>query len=249
MPGVKSGLQAEIWQDLKVLRHLLFSRPSGATHAQRIENFYAGQAELYDGFRERLLSGRERLVKLSIPEGFEGTWLDVGAGTGSNLEYALPCFGKRARLVMVDICASLLKVAKERVKRHGLGNVQICQADAATFWQPDLKADIVTFSYSLTMMPDWHATLNNVLGLMSGAGRIAVVDFGFAGQSELSWLSRLEQFFWKSWFSYDGVKLNTDHLDYLRSISRPIVQEQWRAKLPYLPFLKAPSYLYLGQIG
>jgi S-adenosylmethionine-diacylgycerolhomoserine-N-methlytransferase len=47
--------------DLKTLYHLVFKPSRGDSHAARMENFYAGQAEAYDGFRERLLPGRREL--------------------------------------------------------------------------------------------------------------------------------------------------------------------------------------------
>ena len=46
-------------------------------------------------------------------------------------------------------------------------------ADATTF-QPDAgKADVVTFSYSLTMIPDWFAAIDNALAMLRPAGRSA----------------------------------------------------------------------------
>ncbi len=53
--------------DLKVLYHLALKPIRGKSHAERMENFYAGQADAYDDFRKRLLKGRElvyeKLVK------------------------------------------------------------------------------------------------------------------------------------------------------------------------------------------
>ena len=50
-----------------------------------MESFYGGQAEAYDSFRKRLLKGREELWSLlDVPE--DGVWVDMGGGTGANLE-------------------------------------------------------------------------------------------------------------------------------------------------------------------
>jgi S-adenosylmethionine-diacylgycerolhomoserine-N-methlytransferase len=71
--------------DLKVLYHLVLRPVRGHDHASRLESFYAGQAEDYDRFRRRLLQGRQELwSRLEVPEG--GVWVDLGGGTGSNLE-------------------------------------------------------------------------------------------------------------------------------------------------------------------
>ena len=56
-----------------------------------LRDFYAGQAETYDSFRERLLQGRRELYSsVPFPEG--GVWIDMAAGTGS------ACSGSRRLL-------------------------------------------------------------------------------------------------------------------------------------------------------
>src|SRR6478672_10131598 len=75
--------------DLKILYHLALKPVRGKDHAARMESFYAGQAASYDDFRKRLLKGRQELWNL-IPPPPNGTWLDMGGGTGSNLDFFLP---------------------------------------------------------------------------------------------------------------------------------------------------------------
>src|SRR5437899_6968207 len=72
--------------DLRILYHLALKPVRGKDHAARMENFYAGQAAAYDDFRKRLLKGRQELWNLiTPPQG--GTWVDMGGGTGANLDY------------------------------------------------------------------------------------------------------------------------------------------------------------------
>src|SRR5881394_2391568 len=72
--------------DLRILYHLALKPVRGKDHAARMENFYSGQATAYDDFRKRLLKGRQELWNL-IPPPAGGTWIDMGGGTGANLEY------------------------------------------------------------------------------------------------------------------------------------------------------------------
>src|SRR5262245_30830148 len=72
--------------DLRVLYHLALKPVRGKDHAARMESFYSGQAGAYDDFRKRLLKGRQELWNL-IPPPAGGTWLDMGGGTGANLDY------------------------------------------------------------------------------------------------------------------------------------------------------------------
>jgi S-adenosylmethionine-diacylgycerolhomoserine-N-methlytransferase len=71
--------------DLRVLYHLAFKRIRGRTHADRLESFYGPQAGDYDEFRRKLLAGREELYQ-AIPADSGAVWVDMGGGTGSNLE-------------------------------------------------------------------------------------------------------------------------------------------------------------------
>ena len=52
-----------IRNDLKILYHLVLRPVRGKDHAQRMENFYSGQADGYDDFRKRLLQGREHVYQ------------------------------------------------------------------------------------------------------------------------------------------------------------------------------------------
>ena len=73
--------------DAKTLFHLVASPIRGQNHAERLESFYSKQAHGYDSFRERLLQGRRELcAKLPLQPGMH--WVDLGAGTGANLEFA-----------------------------------------------------------------------------------------------------------------------------------------------------------------
>ena len=101
-----------IASDFKMLYHIAFAKVGGKTHRDRLEAFYAAQAEGYDDFRKRLLHGREEMMRsLPLPAG--GTLLDMGGGTGSNLE-ALPGLTSLKRATVVDLCGPLLETAKKR---------------------------------------------------------------------------------------------------------------------------------------
>ena len=83
----------------------------GKDHAVRLELFYSGQAEGYDDFRRRLLQGREAMYQsIPVPEG--GVWVDLGGGTGANLEPIAAELHKAGKVYLVDLCDALLAVAR-----------------------------------------------------------------------------------------------------------------------------------------
>lgn len=100
--------------DMRVLYHLAFAKVKGNSHGERLEAFYSQQSGAYDDFRKRLLHGREEMMRaLDLPEG--GRMLDMGGGTGSNLEQLSDRIGRLSRVEIVDLCPSLLRVADERI--------------------------------------------------------------------------------------------------------------------------------------
>ncbi len=238
-----------ITSDLKVLYHMTMKPIRGRSHADRLESFYAGQADAYDSFRRRLLRGREELWR-QIPVPANGVWVDMGGGTGSNLEYLGDQIAELSKAYVVDLSPSLLEVAARRAQENGWSQVSTVEADATTFRPAEGAADVVTFSYSLTMIPDWFAAIDNALAMLKPGGVIAVVDFYVSrkhpadGHRKHRWPTRT---FWPTWFANDNVFPSADHAPYLHRHFDPLHFEEQRAKVPYLPFVRTPYYAFVGK--
>ncbi|MBB3210564.1 S-adenosylmethionine-diacylgycerolhomoserine-N-methyltransferase [Rhodopirellula rubra] len=234
--------------DFRVLRQLLLHRTTGSTHQDRLESFYGKQAGDYDGFRSRLLHGRRPLIeKLEFNEG--DVWVDLGCGTGENLTLA----GDRAcglsEVHLVDLSPSLLKLAEHRRIANG-PVVKTHLADATTFRAIQRPADLVTFSYSLTMIPDWFAAIEAAINLLRPGGQIGVTDFYVSrkhANAPMKQHGGLRRAFWQHWFAADNVFLNGDHLAMLRRNFETLHLSENFGKVPYLPFLRAPYYVFTGR--
>ncbi|CAF4273343.1 unnamed protein product, partial [Rotaria sordida] len=140
-----------IWlcNEIQTIYYMILSPIHGITHKERLESFYAGQAKNYDLYRKKLLACRETLSD-KLPCG--GIWVDMGCGTGYNVEYMAKLGRLKyfTKVYLVDLSPSLLKIAVQRIKENGWTNVEIIETDA-TNWQPkEQKIDLITFSYSLT---------------------------------------------------------------------------------------------------
>jgi S-adenosylmethionine-diacylgycerolhomoserine-N-methlytransferase len=223
--------------DARTLWQLFRGMPGDGNHAHRLEAFYGSQAADYDRFRERLLPGRAELMEWLKPGPGERV-VEMGAGTGRNPEFIrlnVPALGQ---LTLVDLCTPLLVKARERWAHAA--NVSVVEADATT-WRPDIPVDAVYFSYSLTMIPDWRAAMENAVAMLRPGGRLAVVDFTVTPRQ-----SRLARTFWCKWFGHDGVHLNAEHVESLgRLLPRHEIRE-YRTSVPYLPGLSVPYYLFHG---
>jgi S-adenosylmethionine-diacylgycerolhomoserine-N-methlytransferase len=235
--------------DLRVLYHIAVKPVRGTDHAARLESFYSGQAEAYDNFRRRLLQGREAMYQ-SIPVPKDGVWIDLGGGTGANLEPICASLHAARKVYLVDLCESLLAVAQKRCEARGWKNVEAVRADATTFRLTDGTADVITFSYSLTMIPDWFAAIDNALALLRPGGTIGVTDFFVSrkypaeGRSRHGWCARN---FWPVWFGSDNVYLSPDHIPYLQRKFETVRLSEKRAKVPYIPLVRVPYYTFIGR--
>lgn len=213
-----------------------------------MENFYRPQARHYDIFRKRLLHGRESLFgRIPAPDG--GVWVDIGGGSGANLEAIGESIARLSRVYIVDLSPSLLAVARERAERHKWRNVQTVLADGCEFVPEEGQADVVTFSYSLTMIPDWFAAIDHAHDMLRPGGVLGAVDFYVARKHPADlrrhrWRTRS---FWPVWFGLDNVFPSADHLPYLRRRFETLLLEEHRAPVPYLPLVRAPYYLFLGK--
>ena len=204
---------------------------------------------MYDATRSLLLRGREDMLglaaaQLSYPGGKvaktnkKPIWVDIGGGTGYNIEAMqtyvdVPNFF--SKVYLVDLSPSLLDVARKRFARLGWDVKIVCQ-DARTFRLEEYEkraggdenfgADLVTLSYSLSMIPTYYSVLDAIPSLLSTQGIVGVVDFYVQSIVELSgrnytggcfnrhvkWIGRV---FWRAWFDLDRVGLEGARRDYL----------------------------------
>jgi S-adenosylmethionine-diacylgycerolhomoserine-N-methlytransferase len=236
---------------LKTLYHLTLSPIRGETHQERLDSFYGGQADDYDAFRKKMLHGREALFeRLPVTPG--GAWIDIGAGTARNGEL----FGDRLKefgsATFLDLSKSLIEVADRRISEKGWTNAKTLCADATAIPLPDASLDLVTFTYSLTMIPDWFAAIEEAHRLLKPGGVIGVVDFYVSrkypadGRRKHSYFNRN---FWPYWFNHDNVHPSADHLPMLERRFQSELVEESQGKLPLLPIIRAPYYRFIGRKG
>jgi ubiquinone/menaquinone biosynthesis C-methylase UbiE len=261
-----------------LVRRVTGARADNASHASQMEAFYRSQAEQYDAFREKFLWARSPLASClpmrPLRDGEQRVWIDIGGGTGRNLEFFPPevlrqCFSK---IYVIDISSSLLAVATRRVADAGLADVVECVCgdinDAAMLAQLFPKtpcADVVTFSYSLSMIPGKPNVLATARRLLKKGGVLGIADFFYDGADRAAPLRKIEAALQAAWFRQDGVHFITardvaplfrdvpaslqDELDEDGSgedAKKPIVGgaldltylERFRGSVPIIPFLR-----------
>ena len=156
-------------------------------------------------------------------------WYDVGGGTGYNIEVMDKLVGLEtsfAHVFLVDFSPSLCAIAKGRVNRFGWRNVTVLCQDARTVQCPPGTADLITMSYSLSMIPDFYSVVDLLTSFLAPTGIIGIVDFyvqsivdvssrnyiGGTFNRHVNWLGRM---FWRAWFDADRVSLDGGRRDYV----------------------------------
>lgn len=155
-----------------------------------VEAAYARWAPVYDlAFTAVMAPGRRAAVAASERPG--GVILDVGVGTGLEL----PMWSRATRIVGVDLSEPMLRKAQQRVARDRLANVHgLCVMDATRLAFPDACFDAVVAPYVMTVVPDPHATLDELARVLKPGGEIVLVnhvgaDRGLRARAE-AWLGR-----------------------------------------------------------
>jgi SAM-dependent methyltransferase len=96
--------------------------------------------------------------------------LDVGCGTGLNFAAIEDAIGPSGRLIGVELCPTMLELARACVERHGWTNVELVQADVAEAVIPaTADGTLLCAVHDVMRSP---TALANVLDHMRAYGRI-----------------------------------------------------------------------------
>lgn len=148
--------------------------------ARKIKRYYTFHSKIYDATRWTFLFGRHWVIDwLPFGRTEKLTIMEIGCGTGYNLKYLAQSYPK-AKLIGWDLSKEMLQVAEEKL--HSIPNKYILRNDAygteGTFAGASPKADVILFSYCLTMVnPHWQDLLLQAKEDLKEGGVLAVVDF------------------------------------------------------------------------
>jgi S-adenosylmethionine-diacylgycerolhomoserine-N-methlytransferase len=238
------------------------STGSATGHAKDMESFYKYQKEGYDAFRENLLHARSALIEsMPLKKGGNMIWVDVGGGTARNLEFfTAETIRKYFKVIVIaDISKSLLEVAQKRVELMGLTDIVKCieiDVTAATALKAipvkEGTADVITMSYSYSMIPDQKAAMKNCSKLLRSGGHLAIADFFKNGNYDdclprfSKAIRNLESAFHTAWFAMDHVHLLGEEQLAMAGDSLQVVWDlRFRGGVPFLPFLQPFHGVYI----
>ena len=146
--------------------------------APQIRSVYAVIAKFYDpalslyyifGLRRRR---RQAVRSLALEIG--DTVVDLGCGTGANLQLLLECVGPTGSVIGVDLSDEMLNRARNKVDRAGWRNVRLINEDLRTFELPK-RLDGAIATYALEMVAEHEVVVARLKGALRKGGRVAVL--------------------------------------------------------------------------
>ncbi len=134
---------------------------------------YRRYAPIYDAvFGPILHQGRKRIVQGMDCQPGERI-LEVGVGTG----LSLPLYPRNVDVTGIDVSADMLKRARERVRRRGLGNVEaIREMDALNMDFPDARFDRTVVMYVVSCVEDVRRLIDEIRRVTKPGGEIFIVN-------------------------------------------------------------------------
>jgi phosphatidylethanolamine/phosphatidyl-N-methylethanolamine N-methyltransferase len=151
-----------------------------------VERVYEKLASVYDLiFGPTLHPGR--LVARDRMEIQPGSHiLEVGVGTGINASL----YPRNCHITGIDLSASMLDKARERVARQGLRNVRLMEMDAAKTTFADDTFDIVYAPYLISVVPDPVRVACEMRRVCKPGGKIVILNHFRSANPVLSRMER-----------------------------------------------------------
>jgi demethylmenaquinone methyltransferase/2-methoxy-6-polyprenyl-1,4-benzoquinol methylase len=155
----------------------------GTGRAPGVSDLFATVAPRYDLINDLQSLGmhrvwKHRLIAEAAPAPGQRA-LDVCCGTG---DVAFGLAARGADAIGFDFSHPMLAVAAERAAQTplppGSGTVRFQQGDALDLPFPDRSFDVVTISYGLRNLADFHRGLRELTRVLKPGGRLLVLDFG-----------------------------------------------------------------------
>ena len=147
----------------------------------KVASVFHSVASSYDVMNDLMSLGIHRLWKRTTIE-HSGVKqgqviLDLAGGTGDLSSRFSTLVGKKGRIVLSDINASMLAQGRDRLINEGLLNIEFVLANAEELPFPDNCFDCFCIAFGLRNVTNKDATLASIYRVLKPGGRLLVLEF------------------------------------------------------------------------
>jgi phosphatidylethanolamine/phosphatidyl-N-methylethanolamine N-methyltransferase len=137
-----------------------------------IRQTYDRCSSFYDLFFKPWLEfGRRQAIECLQPEPGE-TVLEIGVGTGLSFEFYPP----DVRVIGFDYSHGMLQESKRKVATEAPCPVDLLQMDVQAMAFPDRSFDRIMAAYVLTVVPDIHQAIREILRVARPGARVVLIN-------------------------------------------------------------------------
>ena len=172
--------------------------------AKRIGKIYDKFASKYDARSFLLEKFVLAKIRRNIFKELNGDILEVGVGSGKNLDF----YKKSVNLTAVDVGSKMIKIAEKKAKSLRL-NARFCLMDAANLEFPDESFDAVVETLCLCTFPDPIKTIQEMARVLKQGGCFVFIDHGI---SSYSFVRGWQKIFKGIIYKKCGCRLNSNPL-------------------------------------
>lgn len=158
-----------------------------AMDANSIERIYRTYSRFYDILFNKIFheSRQAAIQHLEIEPGAK--ILEVGVGTG----LSLPLYPSHCEITGIDLCDSMLKRGRDKVRRYFLSHVRLVKMDASSLQFEDNTFDAVVAAYVISTVPDPRKVLQEMIRVCKENGRIVLLNHFSNGNKVISLVERI----------------------------------------------------------
>src|SRR5262245_35775059 len=104
------------------------------------------------------------------------TVLDIGSGSGIDLQLAARIVGDGGQAIGLDMTAAMLEKLTACIAATGVSNVRLVEGNAENIPLPDASVDVITSNGVLNLVPDKQSAFAEMHRVLKPGGRVQIGD-------------------------------------------------------------------------